>query len=354
MQKIRHLVVAAALLAGCSGGPGPGGAGGYHLVANLPGAAGARIEGIQHGASGFLAVGLADARDDGAWTSADGTAWSEVTAGFEGIDPNGIVAAASGYVVVGKPAVEMSESGWLDAATSPDGSKWTKTESRDIEFEGYSVVSGGPGYVAVGTAYVDAAQARWDGGVALSADGSTWSGVHLPSFEFARIMDIASHAGLLVAVGRTVQGAANAIVWTSTDGKAWDRQPDAPSLDGAGMNAVVEGPKGLIAVGGGATDAAVWQSPDGRTWTRVPDDPAFDGAAMYAVAPTASGYVAVGYDQAKGVVWTSADGTTWTRAADQPDFAGVQLLGVVGQPRVVIVGATKGGSASKGFIWTGS
>jgi len=344
-----------ALLVGCSGGAtGPGGSAGYHLVANLPGVTGARIEGIAHGSGGYLAVGLTGPTNGGAWTSADGAAWTQVTAGFEGIDPAGIAPAATGYVVVGKPALETSESGWLETLRSPDGSGWTKAEFRDIEFEGYAVVPGGPGFVAVGTAYVDPALTRWDGGVATSTDGSTWAGVHVPSFEYARMTGIANHAGLLVAVGRTVKDATNGIVWTSSDGKAWDRLPDAKALDGAGMNAVIDGPKGLIAVGGGATGAAVWQSRDGKAWTRAPDDPALAGASMYAVAATPAGYIAVGYDQARGVVWTSTDGTKWVRAPDQPDFADTQLLGVIGQPRVLIVGGTKGSSAPMGFIWTGS
>jgi hypothetical protein len=126
-----------------------------------------------------------------------------------------------------------------------------------------------------------------------------------------------------------------------------------------GMNSVVAGGPGLVAVGldgeyGEGRDAAIWSSIDGRTWSRVPhEDGVFGGAWIDAVTVGGPGLVAVGgttrgVDGVDAVVWTSVDGIAWSRIPhDESIFGGVedQYMSDVtaGGPGLVAVG-TDGGT----------
>jgi predicted Ser/Thr protein kinase len=118
-----------------------------------------------------------------------------------------------------------------------------------------------------------------------------------------------------------------AAVWTSPDGRRWDRVP-GESFGRSGdhrIENVTDFGERLVAVGseraGGATDPAVWMSADtGATWSRV--DSVTSGlhhvgsqAAMQAVVEHAPGLVAVGFQEAQGgfdaAIWTSTDATDW-------------------------------------------
>ena len=79
------------------------------------------------------------------------------------------------------------------------------------------------------------------------------------------------------------------------------------------MWSVTVGGPGLVAVGydQGREAAAVWTSSDGRGWERVPHDEAVfggdDGQAMGSVTAGGPGLVAVGHDEGRqaAAVWTS-------------------------------------------------
>jgi hypothetical protein len=77
------------------------------------------------------------------------------------------------------------------------------------------------------------------------------------------------------------------------------------------MAGVTEGGPGFVAVGQVGARPAVWTSVDGRRWERVaPDAEAFTGGgAIKAVARTEGGLVAVGV----GDAWTSRDGLAWSK-----------------------------------------
>jgi hypothetical protein len=118
----------------------------------------------------------------------------------------------------------------------------------------------------------------------------------------------------LVAVGSGPLGAA---VWTSPDGLAWTRVPDAPSFHGAPMAAVAGGSHGLVAVG---PDVA-WRSTDGRAWQRSPSPPRLgtdDPGQPISVVGWRDGYVAVGQGDDDDI-WRSADGLRWRPAALDPE-----------------------------------
>jgi len=182
--------------------------------------------------------------------------------------------------------------------TSQDGEEWTRIEDvsvpGDPELAGMnSVIAGGPGFVAVGTIW-------------------NWTGVEDQSAE--------------------------PVVWTSQDGEEWTRIEDV-SVPGdaelAGMNSVIAGGPGLIAVGWDFNrerfegNAVVWTSVDGTSWEHVAaQGTEFSGGEMYDIAPYMGGYVAVGTDRDRmftwtrgctssdecpEAAWTSPDGIVWAR-----------------------------------------
>ena len=142
-----------------------------------------------------------------------------------------------------------------------------------------------------------------------------------------------------VAVGGESSGSSErAAVWTSQDGEEWTRIEDV-SVPGdaelAGMNSVIAGGPGLIAVGWDFNrerfegNAVVWTSVDGTSWEHVAaQGTEFSGGEMYDIAPYMGGYVAVGTDRDRmftwtrgctssdecpEAAWTSPDGIVWTR-----------------------------------------
>jgi hypothetical protein len=106
--------------------------------------------------------------------------------------------------------------------------------------------------------------------------------------------------------------------WTSTDGRAWTREPWQ------------SGPGNIVrAASNGSSFATVgfdgvWQTADGQSWQHVVVvDP--DTVAMIDVAARDGDYMAVGLDRANGVqIWQSAAGQAWTQTA-----ASVELTNAV-------------------------
>ena len=226
-----------------------------------------------------------------------------------------------------------------------------------------SVTSGGPGLVAVG---YDQSGGFSDAAVWVSSDGLTWDRVPHDESVFGgagvqEMWSVTSGGPGLVAVGldRAVRGA-DAAVWVSSDGLAWDRLPhDQSAFGGADVQemwSVTSGGPGLVAVGSDRTesgaDAAVWVSSDGLTWDRLPhDESVFGGEGfheMFSVTRGDRGFVAVGHHQTgsdhDAAVWTSGDGMTWSRVVHNESVFG-------GPSNQDMANVTRGGP---GFVAVGS
>jgi hypothetical protein len=110
----------------------------------------------------------------------------------------------------------------------------------------------------------------------------------------------------------------------STDGLRWKsgvpldttKLPEGPIRVGS----VVEGPAGLLALGGyGAACGpinvpAMWISSDGISWRFVSMDTAFGGGSVIEIEAGSAGYIATGFTGitvATPAVWTSTDGLSW-------------------------------------------
>jgi len=225
-----------------------------------------------------------------------------------------------------------------------------------------------------------------------STDGLSWAMLgELPGADGDVVNDITTGGPGYVAVGWDGTAGAGA-VWTSPDGATWTAITDASVFNGNGLghdiNAVTDGPHGLVAVGGvggplfatgpfilasaqAAGQAAVWTSPDGRTWHKVPDEASFAQGEMDDVAAGGPGYVAVSRGAECGgpcpgtagpLVWTSVDGRTWhlvdARHAIHPSGPASATV-VAAEPGSLVVAASSGParawwSRDAGVHWTGS
>lgn len=181
--------------------------------------------------------------------------------------------------------------------------------------------------------------------------------------------------GVIASGAIGAEGQRETAFWRSKDGKKWTQTaPDPTAFGGpganAGVNGVVQGPKGYVAVGfdgtGNGLNAAVWTSKSGADWTRVPATgdlaeavPGENGFLMLDVVYARKTYVAVGLERfldAAGklfeepAVWTSRDARRWIRrengvaspASFTPDSDGAK------QVRLTLALATDRGFAAAG------
>lgn len=154
-------------------------------------------------------------------------------------------------------------------------------------------------------------------------------------------------------------------------GYRWSRVPNDAVFGGEGkmgMNSVVVGGPGLVAVGeaealvdcdsGAGGNAAVWTSLDGFTWSRVSHDEAVFGGddgnyGMHTVIAGGPGLVAIGGGLCSGYtgtedLWTSGDGLSWQRISGDVFTGGGPNDLTAGGPGLVAVGENNQGAA----VWT--
>ena len=306
---------------------------------------------VTEGGPGLVAVGAGCENETGecavhptAWTSVDGTSWTRTPedpaifgdgttqrGGMYGVadTSHGLVAVGSmRYWTVDDEGVEVPVSFHPAVWISDDGITWKRA---------------------------------WEGtGSVVDSDDVFYDDISMGSV-------VEGPDGLLVAVGATLDenGGDIATVWTSVDGRQWERiEPDNTVFTpGTVMLDVALGEHGYVAVGtddgtDDGTDAAIWQSPDGATWARIDTaSQSFDGiGSLDSVAALDAGYVTVGsrawINGASGVVtvWTSPDGVTWDRVHS---ITGGYASGVVvGDGGIAISGGTRDGR-SVAAVWVG-
>lgn len=166
-----------------------------------------------------------------------------------------------------------------------------------------------------------------------SADGLAWKLVG--SIPAVTVRGVAPYNGGLLAWGDECGhtcGPVPVIIWTSTNGRDWDRAPDQPSRASADFGGIVGLSNGTLAVGsrwladGSGVVGTTWLSTDATTWPRktLPDGKDF---GSFELATGAGGFVAVGaLASGEDVVWNtwiSEDGATWKRLPDAELAAGV-------------------------------
>lgn len=264
--------------------------------------------------------------------------------GLDGAIVHGVAPFKGGVVAVG--SLDGEPAAW----TSDDGGAWEPAQ----------VQSGGEVQSLRAVAFAEAGVAFGGDDAAVSplwtsADGSAWQHAGADNGIKGRVNAVDVDGDRWVAAGDIVDDESGEVykgaVWTSHDGRSWEKAADV---------ALGEGTVSDVAVAGDTTVVGGFDVTGGKIWTAhgsadfaPADSQEFAAATIQGVAATGDGFVAVGRglgDQ-QMVAWTSADGVTWTREEIAPEtFAPdeeINELATVGE-RIFAVGATPQGGA----VWT--
>jgi hypothetical protein len=298
-------------------------------------------------ASGLVVVGFDHGEEDGRQygvilTSADGVNWTRLAEDDPALNLGavlmyGVTEGGPGIVAVGAGCEDDLEgcAPYPTVWTSADGSIWDRSAADPDVFGELGaladVVATEHGLVAAGGFYTTGGEtALIQPTVWLSPDGIEWERVwqgEAYDFSTASVITgfhaLATNAdGRVVGVGAAVnsQGDFVGAIWTSTDGRTWERIDQDSEVFASDtdtyveINDVASGPGGFVAVGNdGEIEAAVWHSPDGLTWTRADTagQPFEYAGRLGAVDALDNGWVIAGPDRGTVTLWTSPDGLSW-------------------------------------------
>lgn len=344
-------------------------------------------------ASGLVAVGFdpgeEDFRQNGViLTSTDGVNWSRLAEDDPALNLGavliyGVTDGGPGLVAVGFGCEDDAEPcmGYPTVWTSGEGTSWDRSPA-DPDVFGESgalvdVVNTEHGLVAAGGFYTGDEEAPlMQPTVWLSPDGIEWERVWQgEAYDYSAATLITgfqalatSAEGHVVGVGTATddQGDFVGAVWTSADGRSWERiDPNSPTFasntdSDVAVQDVAWGPGGFVAVGSdGGTEIAIWHSPDGLTWTRADtaDQPFEYIGTLSAVDTLGTGWIAAGphgfSDPVGGTVtlWTSPDGLTWDRVHSiDPGY----VMSIVStETGVAVAGGMPGIDNYYAAIWAG-
>lgn len=322
-----------------------------------------QLFGVAPWSSGLIAIGVQQPPPRAiAFTSADGRAWAPVAnlAAADGTTADAVVSDGERTVIVG------SEHSGATAWTF-DGQSWAQApDQQDLHVDyaagAMTAVTVADGEFVAGGYRDDPSHNAARAAIWRSTDGLTWHVEDSPSFIGGRIWGLAANSGTIVAVGThgdPIYGPAGA--WRWTDETGWQQAQIEPVAGGA-IAAVTAGPSGFVAVGKDENDlaAAVWTSSDGSAWTRVPDQPSLHyyqlAARMQSIVSTPGGFLVGGWrsDVAKGsgYIWTSADGVSWSNPVWQTSFSGGQMTGAAYiHDSGVVVGRTGYPDWNQATVW---
>jgi hypothetical protein len=259
-------------------------------------------------------------------------------------------------------------------------SAWKRVATNGFkEAPDFVTATGGGGFVAI----EDLPSAQFSpvgAAVYTSSDGRRWRAAPSGSLEFGPQAGVSALSwgskGLIVSGEDGPDGQEQVAFWRSRDGRNWTQVDTDPAVFGApgatvGVNGVIQGPKGYVAVGfeidgDGALNAAVWTSGNGTDWTQAPATGALDEAVsgenafvMNDVTYARKTYVAVGLYRSvnaagkldeEPAIWTSRDARRWTRrtnGAESPAGFSADSEGAQ-QVRLDLVVPTDGGFAATG------
>ncbi len=319
--------------ASVSTAPSPAVVGGWIAVTGQAAVDGVQLYDVVWTGSRFVATGSALDDSTAFVESADGATWHRWPGGSPAGIPLHLAAGPPGVVAVG--SIDDRPASWF----SPDGQTWTvKVDPFPAGRIGSDrvtatdVVATNSGWLAVGRqdplcnsncSTTPVRALAW-----MSKDGLSWRRVTgQRAFEDGAINAVARTGSGFVAGGMTKDNAAgHAAFWTSPNGSAWARVPDARLFRAAKRKlwtevkdiAVDHG--SVVAVGMGSEDAsdfairAWWSTDDGHSWALAEGDWRRAGPGL-AVAGTPEGFLAIGPGSNQAGcgdgVWDSVDGRSW-------------------------------------------
>jgi hypothetical protein len=278
---------------------------------------------IAGGTDGFVAIGYAGIDGVGAavWQTTDGTEWQRISndPGFDDAHLRTVARTPLGWLIGG--AVHGPDVPRAAIWSSADGRAWRR-------------VPDGPAFDVGG--YL-----------------RTLEGPHLAG----GIRDLAVRGDTTVAVGSScdAQGS-NCVpaVWTSVDGRSWDREPEVPGGSGE-LILVASIDSGFVAVrqdcSSNPCTSAILSSPDGKGWREVSTDGFPEHAKPHAVANVAGTIALAAVEDGRLRILASVDGGKWSivrevswqsddGSSPSPDGVNVYGLGMTTRPdgSAVIVG----------------
>jgi hypothetical protein len=293
--------------------------------------------GVTDGGPGLVAVGFGCENDvescmpyPTVWTSTDGTAWDRSPANPEVFGElgalldvvnteHGLIAAGGVYATVDETEL-IQPTVWL----SPDGLEWERVwQGEAYDFSAATTITGFQALatdtdgrvIGVGTAVND--DGEFVGAIWTSTDGRTWERIDPNSETFVSntdsdvsIFDVAAGSGGFVAVGS--DGGTEVAIWHSPDGLKWTRADTADqpfdylgtlsAVDALGTGWIAAGPHGYADMNGGTV--TLWTSPDGLTWDRVHSiDPGFAVSVVATDSGIAVAGTIFGTDEVHAAVW---------------------------------------------------
>jgi len=273
---------------------------------------------IAGGVDGFVAIGYRGIAGVGvraaAWHATDGTEWDRIddVPAFDNARPRTVFGTARGWVIGG-------------AVFEPDGPRaalWYSTDGRAWERS-----PDGPGMDIGG--YFDTLSEPLAGG----------------------IRDLAVRGDTMVAVGSSCDAQGTdcvPAVWTSNDGRSWDREPEVPGASGE-LIMVESIDAGFVAVRRDCSStpcsSSVLTSPDGTGWREVSTDGFPEQAQPRAIANVQGTIALAAVEDGRLKILASLDGRSWSTVREvtwsqSPDMVDVLGLGMTTRPdgSAVIVG----------------
>ncbi len=282
---------------------------------------------IAGGADGFVAIGYAAVGGGGGlraavWHTTDGTEWDRVAdvPAFDNARPVSVARTARGWIIGG--AVFESD--------GPRAALWSSTDGRAWER-----IPDGPG-MAIG-GYLPTNTEPLAGG----------------------IRDLAVRGDTVVAVGSSCDAQGSGCVpavWTSVDGRSWDREPDVPDAPGD-LVLVASIDSGFVAArwdcSSDPCSSAIISSPDGAAWREISTDGFPERAEPRAVANVEGTIALAAVEAGRLKILASVDGTSWSTVREvtsqtsdgsspDPNLVNVYGLGMATRPdgSATIVGWT--------------
>lgn len=343
--------------------------------------------------SGLVAVGFdpgeEDMRQNGViLTSADGVTWSRLAEDDPALNLGailmyGVTDGGPGIVAVGMGCEDDLEGcvPYPTVWTSADGSSWDRSAADPDVFGDrgalLDVVATEHGLIAAGGFYTTEGETELiQPTVWLSPDGIEWEQVWQgEAYDFTTAPVItgfqalaADAIGTVVGVGPAVndQGDFVGAIWTSTNGREWERIDQNSPVFASGTDAYVAiqdvgaGPGGFVAVGtDGGTEVAIWHSPDGFAWNRADtsNQPFEYIGTLSSVDALDTGWIAAGphgfADPVGGTVtlWISPDGLNWDRVHSiDPGYA-TSVVAI--ESGIAVAGAMAGVDNYYAAVWAG-
>ena len=211
---------------------------------------------VAHGSTGWVGAGTVD---PGTWRSADGVEWLAVDSGVAGLRRAHVQAMAAGFAMIAQTSDGTTDSAVL--LTSTDGTIW-QAAGLPADVSGPNL-AGDIGLVASRIG----ADAQTTEPV-VSADGSTWRPLSLPSGIGQLSGTIRLPDGTYIGLGKAaLRPFATADLVLSTDGITWQESP-GPG-DGVSSMALVGDRVLAVALISGSSLHGLFESADGLAWSRV-------------------------------------------------------------------------------------